>query len=100
MEGGQPRLWEQQLRQGTQCSIDPQQACESDVKEACLECMKSCWLDNGECTTSCFSMHPGEADELWKSNFNLEALKWQDSISFIDAPFPWISDHGCLLAWL
>ena len=51
--------------------MDQQQLCEWDAVEACLECITSCSLEDGECVTSCVATHLGEADELWKSSLCL-----------------------------
>ena len=42
-----------------------------DSVEACLECITTCAIDDGECVTTCVRTHLGEEEELWTSSLCL-----------------------------
>ena len=48
--------------------MEQQQAGTWDSVEACLECITTCSVDDGECVTTCVRTHLGEEEELWTSS--------------------------------
>ena len=52
-------------------AMEQQQAGTWDSVEACLECITTCSVDDGECVTTCVRTHLGDEEELWTSSLCL-----------------------------
>jgi hypothetical protein len=57
--------------QSVENAMEQQQAGTWDSVEACLECITTCSVDDGECVTTCVRTHLGEEEELWTSSLCL-----------------------------
>lgn len=51
--------------------MDQRQLNDWDAVDACLECIVSCSIDDGECVETCVRIHLGEDEELWASSLCL-----------------------------
>ena len=70
--------------------MDQRQLNDWDAVDACLECIVSCSIDDGECVETCVRICLGEDEELWPAVFAFEP-----SLFF---KFPPFSGHQCGLA--
>ena len=67
----QRSLGDLQLGQSVERAMEQQQAGTWDSVEACLECITTCSIDDGECITTCVRTHLGDEEELWTSSLCL-----------------------------
>ena len=67
--------------QSVENAMEQQQAGTWDSVEACLECITTCSVDDGECVTTCVRTHLGEEEELWTSKKQCELFALPDDTS-------------------